>query len=102
MAIVLDDSRHLIGIITMEDLLEELVGEIEDEQDDEDEEEGMLDDKPIVSSGMKKGNIQRKLKSNIQADSLEYSDEELEGEEDLNEEVDVEEVDELEEKYDQD
>lgn len=102
MAIVLDDSRHLIGVITMEDLLEELVGEIEDEQDDEDEEEGMLDDKPIVSSGMKKGNIQRKLKSNIQADSLEYSDEELEGEEDLNEEVDVEEVDELEEKYDQD
>lgn len=102
MAIVLDDSRHLIGVITMEDLLEELVGEIEDEQDDEDEEEGMLDDKPIVSSGMKKGNIQRKLKSNIQADSLEYSDEQLEGEEDLNEEVDIEEVDELEEKYDQD
>lgn len=99
MALVLDDSRHLIGVITMEDLLEELVGEIEDEQDDEDEEEGMLDDKPIVSSGMKKGNIQRKLKSNIQADSLEYSDEELEGEEDLNEEVDIEEVEELEDKY---
>lgn len=100
MALVLDDERHLIGVITMEDLLEELVGEIEDEQDDEDEEEGMLDDKPIVSSGMKKGNIQRKLKSNIQSDSLEYSDEELEGEEDLNEEVDVEEVEELEDKYD--
>lgn len=99
MALVLDDSRHLIGVITMEDLLEELVGEIEDEQDDEDEEEGMLDDKPIVSSGMRKGNIQRKLKSNIQADSLEYSDEELEGEEDLNEEVDIEEVEELEDKY---
>lgn len=99
MALVLDDSRHLIGVITMEDLLEELVGEIEDEQDDEDEEEGMLDDKPIVSSGMKKGNIQRKLKSNIQADSLEYSDEELEGEEDLNEKVDIEEVEELEDKY---
>lgn len=94
MAVVLNDERHLIGIITMEDLLEELVGEIEDEQDDEDEEEGMLDDKPILTSGMAEGNVKKQIKSNVQSDSLEYSDEELEGEEDLNEEVD-----ELEDKY---
>ena len=99
MAVVLNDERHLIGIIAMEDLLEELVGEIEDEQDDEDEEEGMLDDKPILTSGMAEGNVKKQIKSNVQSDSLEYSDEELEGEEDLNEEVDVEEVDELEDKY---
>ena len=64
MAVVLNDERHLIGIIAMEDLLEELVGEIEDEQDDEDEEEGMLDDKPILTSGMAEGNVKKQIKSN--------------------------------------
>lgn len=102
MALVLDDDRHLVGVCTMEDLLEELVGEIEDEQDDDDEEEGMIDDKPVLTTTMKKGNIVHKLKSNVQEDSLEYSDEELEGEEDLNEEVDVDEVEQLEDKYDND
>ena len=99
MALALDDKRHLIGFVTMEDLLEELVGEIEDEQDDDDEELGLLDDKPILTKAMKKNNIHNKLKTNIQEDSLDYTDEQLEGDEDLNEEVDVEEVVELEDKY---
>lgn len=33
MAIVIDDSNHAIGVVTVEDILEELVGEIWDEDD---------------------------------------------------------------------
>ena len=34
LAIVNDEQNHVVGIVTMEDLLEELVGEIRDEHDD--------------------------------------------------------------------
>ncbi|MCR5055585.1 MAG: hemolysin family protein [Clostridia bacterium] len=36
MGIVLDTDKHFAGIVTMEDLLEEIVGEIEDEHDADD------------------------------------------------------------------
>ena len=37
MAVVTDDKKHVIGIVTIEDFLEELVGEIWDEDDEYDE-----------------------------------------------------------------
>jgi CBS domain containing-hemolysin-like protein len=34
MAVVRDDHKTVLGIITLEDVLEEIVGDIEDEHDD--------------------------------------------------------------------
>jgi CBS domain containing-hemolysin-like protein len=33
MALVRDDAGHVVGLITLEDVLEEIVGDIEDEHD---------------------------------------------------------------------
>ena len=57
LAMVLDDERHLIGVISMEDCLEELVGEIDDEQDAEDE---LDENSPKLSEVDEKGHSQHR------------------------------------------
>ena len=51
MAIVVDEFGSAIGIITMEDVIEEIVGDISDEFDDEDLVYSKLDDHTYVFEG---------------------------------------------------
>lgn len=51
MAIVVDEYGGTAGIITMEDLLESIVGSIQDEYDDEEEEIKILDDNVFTVDG---------------------------------------------------
>ena len=51
MAIVVDEYGSMEGIVTLEDLLEEIVGEIEDEYDLPDESVERLDDKTVKIGG---------------------------------------------------
>jgi putative hemolysin len=51
MAIVVDEYGTMVGIVTLEDLLEEIVGEIEDEFDLPDESVEQVDDRTIRIDG---------------------------------------------------
>lgn len=51
MAIILDEYGGTAGLITMEDILEELVGDIYDEYDDIEEEFEKVDENTYIISG---------------------------------------------------
>ena len=66
MAIVVDDYGGTAGLITMEDILEEIVGDIFDEYDEFEEEYEKIDDKTYIISGkMPIYDVNKLLNSNI-------------------------------------
>jgi len=51
MAIVTDEFASIRGLVTLEDVLEEIVGEIEDESDKHEEQWQVLDEQTIITDG---------------------------------------------------
>lgn len=70
LAIVLDEYGATAGLITIEDLLEEIVGEIRDEYDDDEEDciQSVSDNEYIVDGNTKLDEINEALGLNIKSD----------------------------------
>lgn len=72
MAVVIDEYGSYVGIVTMEDILEELVGEIRDSKEPETSEFSLLDDGRIVVLGtMEIDEFNRVFETNIEDDENE-------------------------------
>lgn len=70
LAIVLDEYGVTVGMITMEDILEEIVGDIKDEFDDEEKEEikKINDREYIIEGAVKIDDINEKLGTDIESE----------------------------------
>ncbi|HEY9181466.1 MAG TPA: hemolysin family protein [Candidatus Baltobacteraceae bacterium] len=73
MAIVVDEYGGTAGLVTMEDLLEEIVGEIRDEHDEEEEEPVRMigDREAIVDSGVNIEDVNAKLGTHLPHEEFE-------------------------------